>query len=360
MPVGSGAVLTRNLPSQKFDINPALFDQLTKPADQPVNTVAFPGFGSGTKLQIFQEGVLSEFNLVFQGAVTTAGTVSIAATWRWPYGLIGLYQLSGNGQVNFFSCNGYDLYIRALLSNRAYVDGMTVSAFDGSSAGTTQVQIVWHVPVAMDPTTNVGALYAQSESTNLTYYIQCANLSDLFTVTTGTLTMTGNFYVQETLFDIPYDPSHPDTLVIPDLSVLHGFQANDFAVAGSFQPVANLFRANAQLERLIFYVENGTSLMVPQTNGATTGIAQAQIIYGVSTNPYNYNPITQLLFKQNRNYRNALPTGVFVWDAVADNPARDSILLEGTPNIRLQLTIASGTTIASSAQVHIVQETLFA
>lgn len=361
MPLGTGAILTQNLPSQKFDINPTLFDQLTKQANQPINTVAFPGFGQGTKLQVFQEGVLSEFNLVFQGSVTTTGaTVTIAPNWPWPYGMIGLYQVSGNGQVNFLSVNGYDLYLRALLTNYAYVDSVTVSAIPGSAAGTNQVQIVWHVPVAMDPTTNIGALYAQSESTNLTYYIQINTESALFTVTAGTIAISGNFYVAETLYDVPFDPSHPDTLVIPDLTVLHGYQANDFAVAGSFKPVANLFRANAQLERLIFYIENGASLMVPANNGATTGINSAQIIYGVATNPYNFSPITTLLHKMNRNYRNALPSGVFVWDAVVENAARDSILLEGTPNIRLQLGILSGTTIDASATVHVVQETLFA
>lgn len=361
MPIGTGAVLTRNLPQQKFEVNPALFDQYTKPADQPVQTVPFPGFGQASRIQVTQEGVVGSFDLVFQGTIVTTGTSNVA-TWQYPYGLITLYQLSGNGQVNFISCTGYDLYIESLLANRAYTDQTSVipTQTNLNTAGTYNMQCVWHIPVAMDPTTLIGGLYAQSESTNLTYYIQVNTQASLFTITGGTVAIAGNFYVSETLFDVPYDPKNPDTLVIPDLTVLHGLQSNDFAVAGSFAPVANLFRANAQLERLIFYVNNGTTLMPVATPNGTTGLNTGQIIYGVATTPYTWNPLNKLMYKNNRDYRIALPAGVLVWDAVADNPARDSILLEGTPNIRLSLGILAGTTINAAASIHVVQETLFA
>jgi hypothetical protein len=227
-----------------------------------------------------------------------------------------------------------------------------------SAAGTAAFTLCYKIPVAMDDTTLVGALYAQSEATNLVLKITTGNLADIFDVDAGTLTIaSGNVFIEEEIFEVPYDPQHPDTLVIPDLTVLHGLVSNDNAVASQTTLDTQLFRINGQLERLFFYTVDLTTADEPAFV-ATATYTQTQLIYGSNQNPYTFNPMTFQAFRNNRDYRVAFPGGQFCLDFVADNPARDLVLLEGVTNLRLRTQYSSAPT--GGSYVHFVQETLFA
>lgn len=360
MPTGTGAINLRNLPVTKYTINPGMFNQLTSRSFfDPIN-FSLPTFGNYTQNQLLQVGIVGAINLYITGTITTASSPSIAPTALWPWGLISV-QITGNGQNNFINCNGWDLKIREWASARALQDDVSFYPSNSqlapfNSAGTANFALYYKIPIAMDDTTLVGALYAQSEATNLTYRITTAAQSDLFTITTGTLTISATVYLEEEIYEVPYDPQHPDTLIIPDLTVLHGLVANDNAVASQTIVNTNLFRINGQMERLIFYTYDLSSN--PGTFVSTSEYTQAQLLYGSNQTPYTFNPLEFLRYRNNRDYRRALPDGVYVLDLVSDNPARDQVLLEGVTNLRLQTQYDSAPT--GGSYVHFVQETLFA
>ena len=368
MPTGTGATAIRNLPVTKYQINPGLFNQLTsRVIFDPVN-FALPAFGNYQNTQLLQVGIVSAINILVTGSIVTVGsTVTVAPTAHWPWDLISV-QISGNGQNNFISCTGWDLTDRLRAANRAYVD--TVSSFvtaagaapfnTATAAGGTNSNftLAYKIPIAMDDTTLVGALYAQSEATNLVLKITTRNAADLFNITAGTLTITlGNVYIEEEIFEVPYDPQHSDTLIIPDLTVLHGLVSNDNAVASQTTLDTQLFRINGQLERLFFQTWDLTTAAAPAMV-ATATYTQTQLIYGSNQNPYTFNPMSMLDFRNNRDYRVNFPEGRYCLDFVADNPARDLVLLEGVTNLRLRTQY--GTAPTGGSYVHFVQETLFA
>lgn len=361
MPTGTGAIAIRNLPVTKYQINPGLFNQLTsRVIFDPIN-YALPSFGNYQNTQLLQVGIVASINILVVGTITTTGgTVTIAPTAHYPWDLISV-QISGNGQNNFISCTGWDLTLRLRAANRAYVDSVSSYPVAGAppftDAAAVAFTLAYKIPIAMDDTTLVGALYAQSEATNLVLKVTTGNSADLFNITAGSLAISATVYIEEEIFEVPYDPQHPDTLVIPDLTVLHGLVSNDNAVASQTTLDTQLFRINGQLERLIFYTVDLSTAAAPAFT-ATASYTQAQLIYGSNQNPYTFNPMNMQRFRNNRDYRVVLPDGLYCLDFVADNPARDLVLLEGVTNLRLRTQYASAPTGGSF--VHFVQETLFA
>lgn len=362
MPTGTGAVNLRNLPATKFTINPGLFNQLTsKTIFDPIN-FALPAFGNYIENQLLQVGIVSKLRLIVQGTITTVGApTTITPTAKWPWGLLSRVTVSGNGQNDFISCDGWDLRIRQITANRAFVDGTsffpqsaTAAPFNIASANFPFV-LVYEVPIAMDDTTLVGSLYAQSEATNLTYRIQTETQANLFTITAGTLAIAATVYLEETVFEVPYDPQHPDTLIIPDLTVLHGLVGNENAIGAQTQMDTQLYRIQGQLERLIWRQQDAAT---STSFYATANYNFAQLIYGSNQTPYTFQPLLHLRARNNQDYREPLPDGVFVMDFVVENPARDQVLLEGVTNLRLRTNYPVAP--AATASLHFVQETLFA
>lgn len=362
MPTGTGAANLRNLPLTKYAVNPGLFNQLTSRTIFAPGNFPLPAFGNYVVTQLLQVGIVAGLRIIITGTITTTGgTVTVVPTVKWPWGLLNRVTVSGNGQNDFISANGWDLHLRQLIQNRAMVD--TISSYPTNpgalpfnTAGSANFVLQYYVPIAMDLTTLVGALYAQSEATNLTHRLQVETLANLFTVTAGTLTLTNaTVFIEEEIYEVPYDPQHPDTLIIPDLTVLHGFVANENAVASQAVLDTQLFRIQGQLERLFFWTFDpaAPTVFVPTANYNLT-----QLLYGANQAPYTYNPMNMLRIRNMQDYRVALQDGAYVIDFVADNPARDQVLLEGVTNLRLRENFA--VVPGSSAVTHFVQETLFA
>lgn len=361
MPTGTGAVVIKNLPSSKFAINPALFNTLTsKNVFDPVN-FALPAFGNYYQSQLLQVGIVSKLRLLVTGTLTTTGTtVTIAPTAKWPWGLISQFTVSGNGQNDFIACDGWDLHVLQICRNRALVDTISsyptaTNAAPFNASGSTAITLQYEVPIAMDDNTLIGSLYAQSEATNLAYKLQVAAQADLFTVTAGGLSISATVYMEETIFEVPYDPNHPDTLIIPDLTVLHGVIGNDNAIGAQLKADTQLYRIQGQLERLIWRQQDAQT---STSFWATANYNNAQLIYGANQVPYYFSPMNMLRIWNQIAFREALTDGVFVIDATVDNTARDQILLEGVTNLRLHTEY--GTTPATTSSLHWVQETLFA
>lgn len=365
MPSGTGAVNLRNLPNIQYEVDPGKFFSLTeRNVFAPANFAA-PTVGNYVNNALLQVGVVSKLRILVVGSVVVATTAATVAGFKWPYGFFRNVSLSGNGQNNFINCSSFDLYERQRVQNKALVDGYTTipTAAQLATAGTYPFQIQFEVPIAMDDTTLIGSLYAQSEATNLTYNLLTETIANLITTNPGNVTLTNaagtvattpTVYLEETFFEVPYDPQKQGTLVIPDLTVLHGFLANDNPVANQAVVTTNLIRINGQLERLFFYMDNNNAL------ATNANYANTSLTYGGSQSPYIFNPQQMLQVRNNIDYKRILEDGVFCLDLVNENPARDQILLEGVTNLRLLTSMAAAFTPNAAAKMHFVQETLFA
>lgn len=361
MPTGTGAANLRNLPLTKYAVNPGLFNQLTSRTVFAPGNFPLPAFGNYVTTQLLQVGIVAGLRIVISGTITTTGAPAITPTAKWPWGLIQRFTVSGNGQNDFISCDGWDLHIRQLIQNRAMIDSISAypsnpAAAPFNLAGVANFTLQFYVPIAMDLTTLVGALYAQSEATNLTYRLQVETAANLFSgIVANNIAIAATVFVEEEIYEVPYDPQHSDTLIIPDLTVLHGLVANENAVAQQAVLDTQLFRIQGQLERLFFRTFDPAAATVFTP---TASYNFTQLLYGANQAPYTFNPQIMLRSRNNQDYRMALQDGIYVMDMVSDNPARDQVLLEGVTNLRLRNSYA--VVPGASAVVHFVQETLFA
>jgi hypothetical protein len=357
MPVGSGARYLSNLPSQPFDVNPGLFSQLTsKVVTTPIN-FAYPGPSSSRNVELPHAGILAEIRINFEGNV--AGDVADASDDAlWAYRLLRDVRLSGSGQTDLIACRGIDLhalrFIRAPALDRSsefFVSGVDV---DGN------FRVTWVIPVAADMTSLVGALWAQSQASQLTLDMRFASLAELglgaASAITGTVTIT------ETWFDPPYHPDGSNRIVIPDLTRTHGIVCRDqniTAVGGTPTPLA---RQQAQLMRLLSYVDLGHATGVANPvdyQAVAPNVTSHAFEYGAIQTPLEYEPAWQLAAINAEHYGNALPKGYVALDLVRENSIRDTVVMPGITDPRWLTTVKAGATIAAGAHCHLVEEVLY-
>lgn len=369
MPLGTGAINLKNLPASAYEINPSKFNSLTDKNVFTDEQLSCPSFGNFLRKQLSRTGIVGLLRLTVTGSVTFTPSTSMTVepTYKWPYGLFSSVQLSGNNQNNFISLSSYDLHSRQVQQFKSFVDSYTSAGITTSETYTAVTTVPFKlqiaIPVAQDMTTLTGALYAQTDATNLSLVLTTAVATDLFSITAGAGTITlgdgsGNapqITLAEEVFTVPYDPANSGKLVIPDLTVLHGLVANDTAVGSSAQVQAYLVRVNAKLLRLFWSEENpGAVAPVPSAD-----FSEMDLVYGANTMPYQFLPVDVLRVIMNEDQRNMPVDGIFVLDLLREAAGRDTIDLAGLTELRLNLKHATGYTPASGAVVHVVQEMLY-
>lgn len=362
MPIGTPAETLSHVPSQPFVVDPAAFFQMTRknvitPAQLPA-----PGAGQFATTQLLQTGVVSKLQVTFVGnlAVTTA---AVTTSNQWPYNLLKSFRLSANGQNDLFSVDGLDLYALRFARYPAYVERVdtfpgSVGGGDSLAVGNYPITLSWEVPVAMDDTSLVGALYAQSSATNLAVRLGQALAADLFSANPANGAITGTFYVTETIFEVPYDAR--GNLVVPDLSRLHGFVAVEVPLVSAGETRVPLIRSAGQLNRLFTsFTGSPTNRLSALPNAASTKKLDAlRLEYAGNQRPFVFDPASILLNINNNHYGAPLPYDRLALDLVKENPPRDIILMQGVtelavvPRVNPAVTVAGGT-------ARIVQETLF-
>lgn len=360
--VGTGAATMQNTPSVPFVTDPATFFAMTsKNVDTP-RSQAIPGEGGFVNVQLPANGVLSKIMVHFVGeAVVT--TAAATTSNRWPYGLIEAFQLSVNGQNDLWNCDGLDLHDLRFIRYPSYdelVDDYPGSVGGGDSLGiaTHPLHLTWEIPIAMDDTSLIGSLYAQSSATSISARLQQALNSRLFSANPGNVAVSGTFYVTTTWFDVPVGDN--SELVLPDLSVLHGFNAVDYPFAATGEARTELVRNAGQLSRLLIAAEaSGTNRLSALPSAASTKkIDKLRVEYGGNRHPYSFDPASSLLSINNQHYGAPVPYDRLVLDFVKENPARDRVLLQGVTEFAVVPTIGSGVTV-SDGKVRVVQETLY-
>lgn len=369
-------------------VNPEAFFRSTQRLNVRQQTASFPGFGGTLNVPILQTGIVSKLRIKFSGTLTVAlPTGTAASTSQWPYNLLKRVRFSANGQSNLINVSGWQLKARTFMERGDTQDRGVARGIGGASPGTSRtqgslslnneswgagqnvsaiaaadydVELVWDVPVAFDQVFLMGAVFAQTSSTDLNLALDMAALSDLFTLTgTATADLTGSFVVEGVLYTIPQGPN--GDVVVPDLSMFHSLIAtrspgpalgmNEVRLSGQ--------GVGRQLMRTYWQVLSGTvpaPLPVNDTNFGNIGWR-----FGGNDTPEVYQDGRDLAMENERLFGVDFATyqGIAILDWCSEHALRDTIDEGAATELRLLIEIASGVTLTSPA-VEYVQETMFA
>lgn len=245
------APLIQGVTSPNVVVDPQTFYAATRRLRFPMQALkAIAGLGSTDSVQLRQTGIISGLEIRVQGTVTFGGTIGTTTmSYEWPFNLLQEIRLSANGQSNLVKARG--LSIRALefvtnpkiddaglsksFAGAAQVAGTLAMASDdwGTSSsnvmapntnvaavGTYTVDLTFFVPVAADPVSLVGAVYAQSSATNLSLDVQWATQAQIVSALGGAATFASalNWSVTGRAYSIP---NVGGNYVVPDLSQFH-------------------------------------------------------------------------------------------------------------------------------------------
>ncbi len=378
MPSGVGATTTVNQPAAvPFITDPAAFFELTE--RNVYRAARFDSLGTtggADNRELPRAGILSMLRIMFEGTLqVTLGAGTVTSTARWPYGLIDRLVLSVNAGNDVFSLNGADLHALRVLRNPALNGNDTADTYPGGIGpgqtipnGQSAVVLTWEVPVAIDPVTLIGSIYAQSPAMNLQVRLQQADLgADLLAAAGGATidSLTGTWTYQVTSFDIPLSAGETPALVVPDLSRLHAVQAHQIGFDAVGEVPAALIRGNGQLDRLLLQVASAN----PRTDTSADAwyradadlneIDAVRLEYGSAQRPLDYNPAALLLAENMQNYGGRLPYEYLALDFLSENPPRDIVQMQGVTDLRAVVTINGGAAApAAGAHVNVVQEML--
>lgn len=229
-------------------INPSAFFAATRRQNLLFRTLSsYAGPGSTDLIPVLQTGIISNVRLrVYGSVVVTPGSGTVATTAQWPYNLPRAVRFTANGMSNLINCSGTALKLLSKC-NRAPVDDRGVSNYIGGAspgtavtqgtlaqasevwgigsqvtgigAGTYNFDLVFEVPVAYDPVTLMGAVFAQTQSTDLELAIDWNTSGALFALTgNAAVTLNVSATVEGTVFTIP---SVNGGIVLPNLSAFH-------------------------------------------------------------------------------------------------------------------------------------------
>jgi hypothetical protein len=385
----------------------------------------FVGLGSTEIVTALQTGIISGLTIRVFGTVTTVkGTGTVATTAAWPLGLLKNVRFTANGQSNLINVSGPWLAAREMVINDGFTDrgvrkqfgiaqpaastvgnvvqgtmsksndiwGTTSGGLElGSQVtavadGTYAYDFELYVPICMDEDTLVGAIFAQTQATELALNVDWANQpinvqggsGDLFALTgQGNVTaFTCSYTVEGIVYDIPQVGGQ---IIVPNLSLFHSYimTRNTSVSQGDNEYTLPGQGVGKQLMRIGFRTMN------PQTFATIANVPLPLPLWGpTGALPYtavaaNYGQIgwryggnqTPDLFTDGRhlaqwNERNfgtdfSSVYGIGWLDYSARNALRDSVDEGTATQLRLLYNIGSGVTLGTGVATEVVQETLF-
>lgn len=253
---------------------------------------AFQGLGTSDSVALRQTGVISKLMVRVVGTFTA--TAGAATTSEYPYNLVRRFRVSANGQSNLINisgvaCKAVNVFSNPALSSNgvaraanqavgaASVQNGTMSlpsedwgtntatnqmgpAVTALTAVTYTVELYYEIPIAFDQLTLIGAIYAQTNATQLTLDIDWETHANL--AAAGTLTPALSFSVVGEVFTIP---NVGGRYLVPDLSTFHSLTQWQATGLSQGDNELNLpgTGVGRQLMRLFGSVQNGTAPGAP-------------------------------------------------------------------------------------------------
>lgn len=364
MASGAGGVsFLSNLPPDKFQMNPALFQESTERQDIPQATQTFNGFGTTTSIRMQNVGVISLIKIYFTGTLKTGSGGTVTALPGFPYYLAKRVAFNANGQTSLIAARGTTLRARRQRIFRNPGESLQVTPPVGTLQVSTSYPIAFmlDVPISHDMYSGIGWILAQNPATYLSLDITWANTADCFAFTsTGEIaTFTATVYPELTTFAVGQAQvgSSQGVTIIPDLTVFHGILDNTypFSAAGIVQ--APLIRTAGQLVYYAFNLNNGGTAEI-----APVALTEIAFRYGGNRQPRAYNPPHFLIDKNQQDYNGAIVVSNLTHtylDFEVDNPTRDLFIPEALVELQAQVTIPATITVNTGAYLLYVEESLY-
>lgn len=371
MPTGTGAAILNTLPDVPYVVDPATFFQLTERNVQPLDQVPAPGGGNSTTLYLPKSGVASLLSFTFQGTltVTAAGTgeTQPVPSSRWPYGLLSKITLSAGLGSDLWDASGLDLDAlwhtdnpHSDLSTSDEYPGAVGGGGDALAAGTYPLELRWEIPIAVDQTSLVASLFAQSSSSNIQVQLSQELISNLIAPggTASLWAIDGTITPRETLWKIPV--SSKGQLILPDITHVHIGAGINQALTGTGRQPAAVQRTAGTLQRLFLRAELAPTsfLSALASTPADQSIDQIQVNYGLTQTPLIFNPASELAAINAKHYGAPLPFDTYVWDTLVENPSRDAILLAGITELQALVFPDPAVTVPAGAYTRVFEEIL--
>lgn len=364
-------------------VNPNEFFARTRRRRQPEQTKQFNGLGGTDVFELKKTDILAGIMIRFDGSVTsTPGTGTVATTARWPYDLIKACKFTANGQSNLVNVSGAKLKLRSMqakgdLTDRGVeqsVNNVTVrqgtlsqsneswgvgSRQTAIGAGTYDMDLNWFVPVAEDQVDLAGAIFAASQSTDLTLSIEWASPADLFVLTgNGAASVSGVVTITAVRYAIPLGAD--GQIVLPDLSTFHQLiqsratnlstGENEIRLSGQGAG-KTLLRASAQLW-------NGANPAPVQLNEDNFGRLAWRYSGNETPDEYVDGQILRIFNEHEYNSDIGAVHGFHAHEFAAENAFRDTVDLGTTSEWRLVVALQSALALTSPA-LEIVTESIF-
>lgn len=345
------------------------FGQNTRQNMRDMNTLAY---GAGTTITgaFPRVGYLARVYYRFTGTITVTlggGTATLDAAG--PYNLIDRIRVLANSGQDIYSTTGYGNYLLNVASigqqgynprDAGFITSYAHSAnvfAAGVAGGANAWQFGGVIPIALNEQSEMGLILLQNEMAQTTLSMQFnQNVYSLSTsvapiVVTGaaTATATGTIYPMLETFSVPADPN-----ARPDISWLHQILEFQQPIPSTGENTINLIRDNVYVDILHDVILNG----VRNTNS----IDRLRLVINQSDTPYDFqrNAALQLYRFQ---YHQDLPAGAFKFPLFYQgNPSfgdeRDLVNGRATSELQSILTVATGTTLGSNANVNTITRQL--
>lgn len=389
-PQGDVPVTMQGIAVPASSVNPREFFRRTRRLTFSQKSFAFQGLGFTDNVPILQTGIIAGLTIRFTGTLTvTLGGGTAASTPRWPYDLIKAVRVSANGQSNLINVSGWKLKVRDIMARGDLTDRGVANGIGGASPGTSRTQgtlalaneswgvgqnvtaiagaptaytvdLNWYVPIAFDQLNLLGAIFAQTASTDLNLAIDWAPTTDLFTLTgAATAVFSATTVVVEAhVFSIPQGPN--GSIVVPDLSMFHSLIQTRYATPSNG---VNEIRLSGQgigrqLLRTYWQFWNGAAPAPLAVNA--TNYAQVGWRYGGNDTPELFTDGQHFAYWNERLFGSAIGqfAGFGCWDFASENAFRDSVDLGAATETRLVLEIPQAVGLVSPF-VEYVQESAF-
>jgi len=223
------------------------------------------------------------------------------------------------------------------------------------ATGTYTVDLKVRVPIAFDPKTLLGAVFAQTAQTNLTCDVDYETQANLLTVGgAATLAVTLNSEISGIVYTIPQVGGR---FVVPDLSAFHQFvsSATPAVAQGENEIILPGTGIGRQLMRVFFQTwSSAAPLAINETNYANLGWR-----YGGNDTPEIFSNGAMLAHSNEDTFGVDLGRfwGVGCHDFCADWALRDAVDEGSTSDLRL---VAGLVAAPTSPSFKFAQQTVFA
>jgi len=388
--VGQPISALQGVQAQNVELNPAAFYPATRRLTFPMKSrSAIAGLGSTDSTTLKQTGIISALDVRITGTVVFGGTITgTVLSWRWPYSMIKALRVSANGQANLINANGLQLKAlqmcqdrindRGVSNNMGALTGLTSGTLALSSddwgtsganklgpgvtvpaTGTYTVDFNIRVPIAFDPKTLLGAVFAQTAQTNLTCDLDYETQANLISLGgSATVTVSLNSQISGVVYTIP---NVGGRFVVPDLAAFHQFVGSRNTAVGQgdneyLLPGTGIGR---QLMRVLYQTWSGSGIAAAPLAMTDANYGQQGWRYGGNDTPeiYTSGQVLRAVNEDQLGIDIGGRWGFGVHDFCADWALRDSVDEGSTSDLRLLSNLVNAPT---SPGFEFAQQTIFA